>query len=63
MTNDDGNFKKARRNFLRGLGMSAAVAAQPAWGGQTFADRFRRFLPERLSKNVGAGNRGGTREN
>lgn len=44
MTNDDGNFNKARRSFLRGLGMSAAVAAQPAWGGETLQDAFADFF-------------------
>lgn len=44
MTNDDGNFDKARRNFLRGLGMGAAVAAQPAWGGETMQDAFADFF-------------------
>ncbi len=44
MTNDDGNFNKARRHFLRGLGMSAAVAAQPAWGGETLQDAFADFF-------------------
>jgi molybdopterin-containing oxidoreductase family iron-sulfur binding subunit len=43
---DDGcNFDKARRNFLRGVGMGAAVtAAQPAWGGETFQDAFAQFF-------------------
>ena len=44
MTNDDGNFDKARRNFLRGLGMGTAVAAQPAWGGETMQDAFADFF-------------------
>jgi len=44
MTNDDGNFDKARRNFLRGLGMGTAVAAQPAWGGVTMQDAFADFF-------------------
>jgi molybdopterin-containing oxidoreductase family iron-sulfur binding subunit len=44
MTTDDGNFNRARRNFLRGLGMSAAVAAQPAWGGETLQDAFADFF-------------------
>jgi len=40
-----GNFDKARRNFLRGLGIGTAVAvAQPAWGGQTFQDAFASFF-------------------
>jgi Fe-S-cluster-containing dehydrogenase component len=42
---DGGNFDKARRNFLRGLGIGTAVAvAQPAWGGQTFQDTFADFF-------------------
>ena len=42
---DGGNFDKARRNFLRGVGMGAAVtAAQPAWGGETFQDAFAQFF-------------------
>ena len=43
---DDGrNFDKARRNFLRGVGMgAAATAAQPAWGGETFQDAFAQFF-------------------
>jgi molybdopterin-containing oxidoreductase family iron-sulfur binding subunit len=51
MSSDDtagkggGNFDKARRNFLRGLGMgTAAAVAQPAWGGQTFQDVFADFF-------------------
>jgi len=40
-----GNFDKARRNFLRGLGIGTATAvAQPAWGGQTFQDAFADFF-------------------
>jgi molybdopterin-containing oxidoreductase family iron-sulfur binding subunit len=43
--NDGGKFDQARRNFLRGLGMgTAAAAAQPAWGGQTFQDAFADFI-------------------
>jgi len=42
---DGGNFDKARRKFLRGLGIGTAVtAAQPAWGGQTFQDAFADFF-------------------
>jgi len=42
---DGGNFDKARRNFLRGLGIgTAAAVAQPAWGGQTFQDAFASFF-------------------
>ena len=51
MSSDDtagkggGNFDKARRNFLRGVGMgTAAAVAQPAWGGQTFQDAFADFF-------------------
>ena len=44
MTNETGNFDKARRNFLRGLGMGTAVAAQPAWGGVTMQDAFADFF-------------------
>jgi len=42
---DGGNFDKARRKFLRALGVGTAVtAAQPAWGGQTFQDAFADFF-------------------
>ena len=42
---DGGNFDKARRNFLRTVGVGAAAAvAQPAWGGQTFQDAFASFF-------------------
>jgi len=42
---DGGHFDKARRNFLRGLGIgTAAAVAQPAWGGQTFQDTFADFF-------------------
>ena len=42
---DGGNFDKARRNFLRNVGVGAAAAvAQPAWGGQTFQDAFAGFF-------------------
>ena len=44
MTTDDGNFDKARRNFLRALGMGTAVAAQPAWGGESMQDAFADFF-------------------
>ncbi len=45
MSHDSGNFDKARRKFLRGLGMgTAAAVAQPAWGGQTFQDTFADFF-------------------
>ena len=40
-----GKFDKARRNFLRGVGMGAATtAAQPAWGGETLQDAFADFF-------------------
>lgn len=43
--NDGGNFDKARRNFLRGIGIgTAAAVAQPAWGGQTFQDAWADFF-------------------
>jgi len=63
MSSDDtagkggGSFDKARRNFLRGLGIgTVAAVAQPAWGGQTFQDVFadffqkdyRRMAPEEI---------------
>jgi Fe-S-cluster-containing dehydrogenase component len=48
MSNDGSsgdNFDKARRNFLRGVAMSAsATAMQPAWGGETLQDAFAEFF-------------------
>ena len=48
----DGNdkFDAARRNFLRGIGLGAAAAAQPAWGGQTFADAMAGFFQKHYQK-------------
>ncbi len=44
-------FDKARRNFLRGLGVGTAVAAvQPAWGGQTFGDAFADFFQKHYQR-------------
>jgi len=44
----DSKFDKARRNFLRGIGMgaatTAATVAQPAWGGEMFQDAFADFF-------------------
>ncbi len=38
------NVDKARRNFLKGLGLGGAAAASPAWGGQTFGDAWADFF-------------------
>ncbi len=44
-------FEMARRNFLRGIGMSAAaVVAKPAWGGQTFGDAFADFFQKHYQR-------------
>jgi len=44
-------FDMARRNFLRGIGVGAAVSmAQPAWGGQTFGDAFDDFFQKHYKK-------------
>ncbi len=47
-------FDKARRNFLRGLGLgTAATVAQPAWGGLTFGEALADFFQKdyrRMSK-------------
>lgn len=57
MTSDSGSdgehdgFDKARRNFLRGLGLgSAAAVAQPAWGGETFSDAFADFFQQQYQR-------------
>ena len=54
MSKGSGNFDKARRRFLQGVGMGAATAvAQPAWGGQSFQDAFADFFQKdyrRMSK-------------
>jgi len=57
MTGDCGSsdggekFDKARRNFLRGLGLGgAAAAATPAWGGETFSDAFADFFQKHYQR-------------
>lgn len=45
------SFDKARRNFLRGLGLGGATAvAQPAWGGETFSDAFADFFQDQYQR-------------
>ncbi|MBT8443109.1 MAG: 4Fe-4S dicluster domain-containing protein [Gammaproteobacteria bacterium] len=45
MTDDRGKCDEVRRNFLRGIGLSAAATVvQPAWGGQTLGDAFAGFF-------------------
>ncbi len=48
--NGDNRFSEARRRFLRGLGMSAAAVAQPAWGGKTFGDAFADFFQQHYKR-------------
>jgi len=50
--NGSGNqFDRARRNFLRGLGLGGAAAlAKPAWGGQTFGDAWAGFFQKHYQR-------------
>jgi len=41
---EEDKVDKARRGFLKGLGLGGAAAASPAWGGQTFGDAWADFF-------------------
>jgi Fe-S-cluster-containing dehydrogenase component len=44
-------FDKARRNFLRGIGLGGAAAlAKPAWGGQSFGEAWADFFQKHYQK-------------